>query len=160
MRHRRKTIKFKYGSDANKMLVRKLLKNFVEHGKLTTTEKKVKLVKRQVEKLVHLAKSDSQAARRLLKRKIIDKRDEEILIKNVAPVFREKTSGFTTLVHLNQRASDGAIIARLQWGLPVVLEKTVKKVKKKKEPLSTEAASKKQNEADKKTKIINKKSKK
>ena len=135
------------------MLVRKLLKNFVEHGKMTTTVKKIKLVKQQVEKLVQLAKKDTQASRTLLKKKLADKKIEEILIKSVTPVFKDKVSGFTTSINLNQRDSDGALIARLQWSLPVVLEKPVKKEKKKKEP-------EKDKTTDKQTKITSKKTKK
>ncbi len=149
MRHRVKSTKFKYGSDANKMLTRKLLRNFVEHGRLTSTEKKVKLVKREVEKLVHLAKKESQAARRLLTKRLADKHSEELLLKSVAPVFKERVSGFTTLINLTQRDSDGAFVARLQWSLPVVIEKPIKKPAKKEE-VKKEAAATKTTEPEKK----------
>lgn len=127
MKHRVSTIKFKYGKDANKMLTRKLLKNFVVSGRMTTTEKKIKLVKRQVEKLVQLAKRNTETSRVLLRSHLADRRVEDVLIKYVAPVFKDRVSGFTTLVHLPQRESDGAIVARLQWSVPVVIEKPIKK---------------------------------
>lgn len=131
MRHRVKSIKFKYGRNANKMLTRKLLKNFVTNGRMTTTEKKIKLVKHQVEKLVQLAKKNTEASRLSLRSRLADKKIEDTLIRHVSPVFKDKPSGFTTLIRLSQRDSDGANIAKLQWSLPVVLEKPVKKEKKK-----------------------------
>ncbi len=136
------------------MLTRKLLKNFIERGKMTTTAKKIKLVKQQVEKLIQLAKKDTQASRTLLKKKLADKKIENVLIKNVAPVFKDKISGFTVLIHLNQRDSDGAVIARLEWSLPVVLEKPVKKVKKQKEPEKDKTSEKPAKTTSKKTKKI------
>ncbi len=136
------------------MLTRKLLKNFIEHGKMTTTTKKIKLVKQQVEKLVQLAKKDTQASRILLKKKLADKKIENVLIKNVVPVFKDKISGFTALIHLNQRDSDGAVIARLEWSLPVVLEKPVKKEKKQKEPEKDKVSGKPAKTTSKKTKKV------
>lgn len=131
MKHRMRTVKFKYGRNANKMLVRKLMKNFIVKGKMTTTEKKIKVVKQQVEKLVHLAKKNTEASRMLLRSRVADKKVEDALFKYVAPVFKDKSSGFTTLIHLTQRDSDGAAIARLQWSLPVVLEKPIDEPREK-----------------------------
>ncbi len=133
MKHRIRTVKFKYGRNANKMLVRKLLKNFIVRGKITTTEKRIKVVKQKIEKAVRSAKENTEASRILLRSSLADRKVEDTLFKHVAPVFKDKVSGFTTLIHLTQRDSDGAAIARLQWSLPVVLEKPVAKKPKQKE---------------------------
>lgn len=140
MRHRVKTVKFKYGRNADSMLKRKLLKNFIVHGRMTTTEKKIKTIKREVEKLIQYAKKNTEASRILLKSRLADRQVESVLVKYVTPAFKDRQSGFTTLVHLPQRDSDGATIARLQWSLPVVLEKPVSK--KKKKEVKTETAKK------------------
>lgn len=119
------------------MLTRKLLKNFILQGKMTTTEKKIKVVKEQVEKLVHFAKRNTEATRILIRGRLADKKVEEALFKYVAPVFKDKISGFTTLTHLTQRDSDGAAVARINWSLPVVLEKPVRRAKVSKLPVKS-----------------------
>jgi len=105
------------------MLFKKLLRNFVTHGKITTTEAKAKALRPHIERLVHSAKKNTEATRILLKKRITDLDLENLLIQEVGPIFKEKQSGFTTLTHLPARAADGATIARLQWSLPVVYEK-------------------------------------
>lgn len=154
MKHRIRTVKLKYGRNANKMLTRKLLKNFIIRGKMTTTEKKIKVVKQQVEKLVHFAKKNTEATRILLRSRLADRKVEDTLIKSVAPVFKDKPSGFTTLIHLTQRDSDGAAIARLLWSLPVVLEKPIKKVKVKEVPEKSKKIGAEAKKVSQKTKKI------
>src|SRR5438552_2143001 len=115
MEHARKNLRFKYGKDANKMLLRKLAKNFILKGKLTTTEKKAKFLKPNIEILVNGAKKNSQSAMNNLKSRLADKKVLEILINQVAPVFKNRVGGYVRLVKLSQRESDGSKMARIEW---------------------------------------------
>jgi len=124
--------RFSFGKDANKMLERKLLKNFIMHGKLTSTEKKIKFIIPTIEKIISTAKKNTEASKNIINKKISDKKIVNIIINNIIPVFKERSSGFTKYYRLFNRISDGTTMARLEWTEPVVIEKKikVKKVKK------------------------------
>ncbi len=122
-------MKFKYGKDANKMLLRKLLRNFIIRGKITTTRKKAKFLKSNLERVLVYAKKNSKATQNKIKSILADKKVEQILSDQVAPAFKEKTSGFTRTTYLPKRESDSSDMAKVEWSLPVVLEKTTKQKK-------------------------------
>ncbi|MBI2051545.1 hypothetical protein HYT33_02160 [Candidatus Roizmanbacteria bacterium] len=136
MRHRRKVKKFKSGKDANKMLFRKLTRNFLSRGTIVTSLKKAKVLKSEIEKSVQKAKKNTQASRNVLLKKIADKRIIDILSKQVVPVFTDVSSGFVRLIKLGQRASDGTEMVKVEWTKPVVLNG--KKPEKKSDTSDTE----------------------
>lgn len=123
MAKKSKKITFSFGKDANKMLERKLLKNFIVNGKLTSTEKKIKFLKKSIEKIVINAKKNTQATRNQISKKLADKKVEALLFEFILPALKDKKTGFVRAVKLNTRQSDGSKISRLEWTLPVVIEK-------------------------------------
>jgi len=131
MAKKSKKITFSFGKDANEMLERKLVKNFIVYGKLTSTEKKIKFLKKIIEKIVINAKKNTQATRNQISKKIADKKVEALLFEYIVPALKEKKTGFVRAVKLNIRQSDGSKISRLEWTLPVVIEKK-QEVKEKK----------------------------
>ena len=130
MRHRIKKIKFKGGLDANKMMIRKLAINFLAKGKITTTKAKSKALKSFLERVITRAKKETEANKNLLLKKFGNRRIVKILFKQIGPVVKEKTSGYLRHISLGQRTSDGAKMIRLEWAIPVVLEKQEKKLEK------------------------------
>ena len=66
MRHRVKKIKFSKGKDANEMLLKKLLSNFLIQGKITTTQKKAKAVKSGIDRIVSKSKNKTQSNKNYL----------------------------------------------------------------------------------------------
>lgn len=123
MRHKVKKIKFKHGKDANKMLMRKLTINFLKRGQVTTTVKKIKVLRSQIDRLVHQAKKKKikELARKVNNINLIN-----FLINKVVPVFEDRTSGFTTFKRVKTRLSDGTELAKLTWVKPVVTSKKIK----------------------------------
>lgn len=134
MRHQVRTKKFRLGKDANKMLLRKLSRNFFLKGRLTTTITKVKVLRPRVEHMINLAKRNTESGKNVLLKYTGDKLLVSLLMQQIAPVFQEKNGGFVRVVRIGSRSSDGSEIARLEWTLPVVIEKkaptreTVKKI--------------------------------
>lgn len=111
MRHRVKKIKFKSGQDASTMLVRKLVRNFLTHGKITTTYKRAKAIKTIVEKLISKAKMDKAG----------------VVFADIAYPYIDTlkltvTGGYVRLIRLNQRESDGADMVRVSWIYPFIIE--------------------------------------
>ncbi|OGK17942.1 hypothetical protein A3G67_04850 [Candidatus Roizmanbacteria bacterium RIFCSPLOWO2_12_FULL_40_12] len=123
MRHQQRTKRFRHGKDANRMLLRKLSRNFFLKGSLTTTITKVKVLRPRVEHMVSLAKRKTEGGKNMLLRYTGDKLLVSLLTQQIAPVFQEKTGGFVRVVRIGSRSSDGSEIARLEWTLPVVIEK-------------------------------------
>ncbi len=134
MRHRQRTIKFRHGQDANEMLGRKLLINFLNHGKITTTQRKARFLKPQIERFVSHAKTNNRASYNKMLEMVADRAVVDRTIKQVAPVFKDRNSGFVTSKRLNVRPTDGALVVRLDWIVPVVIEKSVEPVKETTEP--------------------------
>lgn len=126
MRHRVKKIKFANGVDANRALVRKLAINFFLKGKLSTTFAKVKAVQPSIDKLVEKMKIRSEANVNYLKHKLNNKEVIEMAYRDIGPAIAKINGGYTRVVKLGKRESDGAEVGRLEWVYPVVKE--VKKV--------------------------------
>ncbi len=131
MKHRRKPIRLKSGQDANQMLLRQLLKNFITRGKIVTTQARAKALKSQAEQLISTAKRESQATRSILLKKLADKKISEMLVKEILPIFKDKNGGYLRSIRLNQRFSDGSAMVRLEWSKSVVLKKPETQKKKK-----------------------------
>jgi len=122
MWHRVKKIKFRAGSDANQMLIKKLANNFFAKGKLTTTFKKAKVLKSVIEKLVEKTKEKTEANKNYLLHYIINKQILKLLFDNVGPVLKDKKGGYVRLIRLGARDSDGAEEARVEWVYPIVID--------------------------------------
>jgi len=133
MHHRIKKIKFRAGKDANKMLVKKLVFNFLAAGKITTTLKKTKILKSLIEKLVEKAKEKNEANKNYVLKYVTDKKIKNLLFETIGPELKDKTGGYVKIARLGTRSSDGSEIARLEWAYPIVLEESAsaKKVEEK-----------------------------
>lgn len=106
MRHRVKVNKFNRDTKHRESLFKNLVRALVEHGSITTTEQKAKEVKRLADRLISTAKTDSVHTRRQL-HEYFGKRDVvNTLVDKIAPLFPDRTSGFTTLVAAGIRRGD------------------------------------------------------
>ncbi len=141
MRHGVKKIKFSFGHDANKMLMRKLAVNFLAKGYLETTLTKAKSLKTHLEKLVSKMKSKNEANRNHLLRYLANTNIVEDAFDRVGPALNKVVGGYVRVVKLGMRSSDGSLMAKVEWAYPVVREEkkievhktTVAPVKKKEE---------------------------
>jgi large subunit ribosomal protein L17 len=127
MRHRVKKIKFKNGKDASKMLVKKLVKNFLERGKLKTTLKRAKVLRSVIDRIISQAKKDKKE---LVGKKINDKQLVKIVFEKIVPVFQKRNSGFVKFKKLGYRLSDGSEMVEVTWTEPVVISEAKKQKEK------------------------------
>lgn len=123
MRHRVKKIKFKNGKDASKMLVKKLIKNFLKRGKLRTTLKRAKVLRSMIDRIISQAKKDKKE---LVSKKINDKQLIKIVFEKIVPVFQKRNSGFVKFKKLGYRLSDGSEMVEVTWTEPVIISETKK----------------------------------
>lgn len=113
MRHKVAAKHFNRDANQRKMLLRNLLVELIEHGHLTTTVTRAKEIRRISDKLIHKAQTDSLNTRRTLHR-FFGRRDVvNTLVDRIAPVMKDRTSGFTRLVSAGTRRGDNSDIAKL-----------------------------------------------
>ncbi len=111
MRHRVYGKKLGLNKDQRTALFKSLVQALFISESIETTEAKAKAVKGLVDKLINQAKSP--ATRRLVHQFIVSKSLSEKLIKDIAPRFKDRNSGYTTLVKVGKRIGDSANIVRM-----------------------------------------------
>ena len=114
MIHSVNKIKFKSGKDANEMLIRKLAFNFFQSGRMVTTLKKAKVMKTTVDILVGKMKEKKESNKNWLLRYMPDIKTVNILFDQVGPSIQNISGGFVRVIKLNQRDSDGTLMAQLE----------------------------------------------
>jgi large subunit ribosomal protein L17 len=108
----------KFGREKNQRhaFVRGLLINLIRHGRIETTLARAKEIRPFVEKLVTLAKEDTVARRRLVASRLINQADETTkLFTEYAPKYKEVPGGYTRILKLPARISDGAEKAVIEF---------------------------------------------
>lgn len=130
-------------------MLRNMAASLLRHETIRTTVPKAKELRRVVEPLITLGKSDSAANRRLAFSRL---RDEEVVSKlfdDLGPRFNARPGGYTRILRMSPRPGDSADMALMQLvdraGAPADAEDDKKGSKGKK---SAKKAPKKQAAAD------------
>ena len=99
----------KFGRVKNKResLYKALATALIEHGKINTTLAKAKATSRFVDRLITKGSKGGLALRRDLSRYIGDKAVKK-LISDIGPRFKEQNGGYTRVLKLGRRTSDGS----------------------------------------------------
>lgn len=107
--------KRKFGRETiqRKALYKSLATALIEHGKIRTTAAKAKSLSDHFDKMVTVAKKQNLASRRLLQSQVGSKAVKK-LFTEIAPGFADKKGGYTRIVRLGQRKSDGAEMAIIE----------------------------------------------
>ena len=107
MRKRKKGRKLNRKRDQRRLLFRGLMRNLVLQEKMKTTEAKAKEVSGFLEKLITKAKRGNLSSRRLLSG-VLCPRSAKKLIEEIAPRYKERKGGYTRIIKLGPRKTDGA----------------------------------------------------
>lgn len=107
MRKRKRGRKLSRKRDQRKALLKGLATNLILKEKIETTEAKAKELARFVEKQISRAKIDNLYSRRLLARSF-SKEIVKKLITEIAPRYKERKGGYTRIIKLGPRKSNGA----------------------------------------------------
>ena len=98
-----------------KALYKNLVVSVLRYEQVKTTEARAKEVRGQVERVITLAKEGSLASRRRI---IAELPDEPLVIdklmREIAPKYADRTSGYTRIVRIGQRPGDAAPIVQLE----------------------------------------------
>lgn len=107
MRHANRNRKFGRERNQRKALLRSLTANLIKHGKIETTEARAKETRRVVERLITQAKSGKLESRRRAI-EVIGVLATRTLMNDIAPRYNERRGGYTRIVKLPARKSDGS----------------------------------------------------
>lgn len=115
MRHHDNIRKFGRERGQRNALLKSLALSLVVRKKITTTEAKAKELRPFVEKLVTRAKTKTLASRRLLVSRLGAGAGVKELVDTLAPKYEKRSGGYTRIVKLPRRLSDGAAMAVIEF---------------------------------------------
>lgn len=115
MRHQKTRNKLSRSASHRKALLMNLIKEVLEHERITTTEAKAKAVKPELEKLITLGKrGDLHARRQALSALSQDKFAVYRLFEEVAPRYQDRPGGYSRILKLGPRRSDATEMVFLE----------------------------------------------
>jgi large subunit ribosomal protein L17 len=115
MRHLKRTAKLGRTSEHRNAMLANLVCSLIEHKRVTTTLAKAKAARSVAEKMVTLGKKGTPAHRRLAVARLHQEKAAKILFKEIAPAFKDRRSGYTRIIKMEQRIGDSATRAILEW---------------------------------------------
>ena len=114
MRHRKSGRKLGRNSSHRKAMFRNMATSLVRHEMIKTTVPKAKELRRVVEPLITLAKTDGVANRRLAFDRLRDKEAVGKLFSDLGPRFKDRPGGYLRILKTGPRAGDAAPMAIVQ----------------------------------------------
>ena len=114
MRHKHSGRQLSRNSPHRHALLRNMAGSLLRHETIQTTLPKAKELRRVVEPLITLGKSDSEANRRLAFSRLRDTDMVSKLFVDLGPRFRARPGGYTRILRMVPRAGDCAPMALMQ----------------------------------------------
>ena len=103
------------GSPAHqRLIVSNLATQLFEHGRITTTETKARILRPVAEKLITKAKRGDLHNRREVLKTVRDKSVVHELFTEIAPRFAERPGGYTRITKIGPRKGDNAPMAVIE----------------------------------------------
>jgi len=134
MRHHLSGRQLSRNSSHRHALLRNLSVSLLRHETIRTTLPKAKELRRVVEPLITLAKSDGEANRRVAFSRLRDAEVVEKLFADLGPRFRARPGGYTRILRMVARPGDSAPMALMQLveaPAPVAAEQPTEDKKKR-----------------------------
>ncbi len=109
MRHRVKGKKLGRPTEHRMLMLRNLVTDLMEHGKVVTTVARAKELRRLADKVITKAKQEDKvkAIREVLQ--VVTKKEIAYKVVNeIAPRYKDRNGGYTRLLHYHFRKGDAA----------------------------------------------------
>ena len=109
MRHRIKRKKLGRPTEHRLLMLRNLVTDLMEHGKVVTTVARAKELRRLADRVINKAKQEDKvkAIREVIT--IVTKKDVAYkLVNEIAPKYADRNGGYTRLLHYDFRKGDAA----------------------------------------------------
>ncbi len=114
MRHRKSGRKLGRSSPHRKAMFRNMATSLVRHEMIKTTVPKAKELRRVMEPLITLAKTDGVANRRLAFNRLRDQEAVGKLFTDLGPRFKDRPGGYLRILKTGPRPGDAAPMAIVQ----------------------------------------------
>ena len=95
-----------------------LASSLIVHKRIRTTDAKAKELRRYAERLVTYAKKDNLHGRRLIMKNIKgsnSKKIANILMHEIAPVYKDRNGGYTRIIKLGNRKNDNSLVSIIEF---------------------------------------------
>jgi large subunit ribosomal protein L17 len=129
-------------------MLRNMATSLLQHETIRTTVPKAKELRRVVEPLITMAKTDSIGSRRLAYSRL---RDEAIVVKlfeDLGPRFKARAGGYTRILKMEPRPGDNADMALMQLVDSAAVATEKEDTKAAKAPKKSKKAAPKADDAD------------
>ncbi len=141
MRHQLSGRQLSRNSSHRSAMLKNMAASLLQHETIRTTVPKAKELRRVVEPLITLGKSDSQANRRVAFARLRDEAVVTKLFEDLGPRFKARAGGYTRILKMDPRPGDSAPMALMQLvDKPVVAEPAAEPAKKAKRAKKAETA--------------------
>lgn len=114
MRHHNANRKLKRERNQRRALLRSLARELFLHGKIVTTEAKAKELRPYAEKLITVARAGTQASERVVSARLANNAIVPKLVNKIAVNYKDRNGGYTRIVKLDPRKSDGSKMAAIE----------------------------------------------
>ena len=114
MRHKLSGRQLSRNAPHRHALMRNMSVSLLRHETIRTTLPKAKELRRVVEPLITLAKTDSEARRRLAFARLRDQAVVDKLFADLGPRFKARAGGYTRILRMMPRVGDAAPMALMQ----------------------------------------------
>src|SRR5438270_11375895 len=134
MRHLNSGSKLGKQPDHRRAVLRSLVTNLLQHGRITTTLTRAKAARPMAEKMITLGKRNTLQSRRQAGSYLLVPAVTQKLFSEIAPKFGDRAGGYTRIIRAGNRVGDNAKVAILEIVGYQYKEKEKKEKPKKEEP--------------------------
>ena len=129
-------------------MLRNLVTDFLDHGRLMTTLPKAKEIRPLAEKMITLGKRDNLHARRQLQAFLLREAVAKKVFDTIAPRFADRNGGYSRIIKLGNRKGDGADLAIIELLGSELEVKKAERAEKDKEKQTKQAGKEKKEEKE------------
>src|SRR5947207_13978312 len=149
MRHRNAHRKLSRNTSHRRALLRNLVTDLLEHGRLMTTLPKAKEIRPLAEKMITLGKRDTVHARRQVQAYLLKETIAKKVFTTIAPKFAGRNGGYSRIIKLGNRKGDGADVAIIELlGSELEVKKAERAAKEKDKQAKHSGKEKKKDEEE------------
>jgi large subunit ribosomal protein L17 len=146
VRHRNAHRKLSRNTSHRRAMLRNLVTDLLEHGRLMTTLPKAKEVRPLAEKMITLGKRDNLHARRQVQSYLMRDGIAKTVFDTIAPRFADRKGGYSRIIKLGNRKGDGADLAIIELLGSELEVKKAERAEKAKEKASKKPKEEKEEE--------------
>ena len=114
MRHGKKLRKLNRTSAHRQAMLRNMMNSLIEHEAIKTTLPKAKELRKVIEPMITLAKTDTVANKRLAFDRLRDRDSVVKLFNDLGPRFAARPGGYTRILKMGFRVGDNAPMAYVE----------------------------------------------